>query len=192
MIWCCHWYAGSAAAAASAQGRTQQPTIVMRVKGRQRLATRAPEDSIQRLAVKSAGNKSIDYSRWHALTKARVGKQKWVTNNGATTIHQQEWHRQAAAGDERVWGQRDDKGVGQQKWVANNDTTTNHHREWHRWVAAGDKSIWGQRVDEGIEDCTMAGNDESCWRTTTQQPTNDCSGEGVWLLVTKPPEGSGR
>jgi hypothetical protein len=38
------------------------------------LAARAPEGSIRRLAVKAAGDKSVDDSRQRAFTKAGVGQ----------------------------------------------------------------------------------------------------------------------
>jgi len=34
-----------------------------------------------------------------------------VANDDATTNHQREWNRRAAAGDESVWGQRGDEGI---------------------------------------------------------------------------------
>jgi hypothetical protein len=63
------------------------------------------------LAAKAAGDKSIDDLERRALTKAGVGLKKWVANNDATTNHQWEWHRRAAAGKEGVWGQHGDEGV---------------------------------------------------------------------------------
>jgi len=34
-----------------------------------------------------------------------------VANDNATTNHQREWHRRAAAGKESIWGQRGDEGI---------------------------------------------------------------------------------
>ena len=66
--WC--WWCGCCCLCSAEDA----PTIVRRVKGMRWLATRAPEGSIQRLAVKAAGDKSVDDSRQSAFTKAGVGQ----------------------------------------------------------------------------------------------------------------------